>query len=114
MPPGIFVTRFEWTRGEIRIPSLGIVVSRLDRPVLLRRREVASPELGRFDLHAAVSYFNQPLWDDDDFRKEIVLWAGKRPRKIVVFEQTTLVKVDGSLRMEGVEPEWPEESTPET
>lgn len=108
MPPGILVTRVEGTRGEIRIPSLGVVVGRLERPVLVRRREVASPELGRFDLHAAVSYFNQHLWDDPDFRKETVLWIGRQPRKIVVFEKTTLVKVDGSLRMEGVEPEWPE------
>lgn len=106
MPPGIRLNRIEGGRGEIRIPSLGIVVSRLNRPVLLRRREVATPELGQFDLHAAVSYFNQVLWDDPDFVKETVIWMGKRPLKILWLSGTSLIKVDGSLRIEGVE--WQE------
>lgn len=107
MPEGIRIDRFEGTRGEIRIPSLGVVVARMTRPVLLRRREVASPELGSFDLHAAVSYFNQHLWDDPDYVKETVLYLGKKPLKVVFFSSSKLLKVEGSLRIEGVEPEWP-------
>jgi hypothetical protein len=108
MPSGIHLNRIEGSRGEIRIPSLGVVVARMTRPVLLRRREVASPELGRFDLHAAVSYFNQHLWDDQDFRKETVLYLGKRPLKVNFLASSKMLVVPGSLRMEGVEPEWQE------
>lgn len=114
MPQGIFLTRIDGTRGEIRIPSLGIVVARMTKPVLHRRREVASPELGRFDLLAAVSYFNQSLWDDQDFRKEVQIWIGKKPVKVIFYEQSTMLAVEGSLRMEGVEPEWREQSQPQT
>jgi hypothetical protein len=108
MPPGIHLNRLEGTRGEIRIPSLGVVVARMTRPVLLRRREVASPELGQFDLHAAVSYFNKHLWEDADFRKETVLYIGKRPLKVNFLARSSLLAVPGSLRMEGVELEWQE------
>lgn len=106
MPPGVFMNRILATRGEITIPSLGIVVSRMTGPSLLRRREVADPELGRFDLHAAVSYFNQPLWDDPDFSKAVTIYIGRKPVKINLFERSTLLAVEGSLRIEGVEPEW--------
>lgn len=108
MPPGIRTNKFEGTRGEIKIPSLGILVSRLDKPVLLRRREAATPELGSFDLYAAVSYFNEHLWSDDDYPKEIVFYLGRVPLKVHFLTQSTLVKETGRLRIEGVEPEWHE------
>ena len=114
MPPGIFINEFRGQSGEIRIPALGVVVCRMTTPALLRRREVIDPELGRFDLHAAVSYFNQHLWDDPDFEKEVVLKIGREPVKVIRFSRTTLVLETGRLRMEGVEPEWREQSQPQT
>lgn len=108
MPEGIRTNRIEGNRGEIRIPSLGVVVSRMTRPVLLRRREEATLELGSFDLHAACSYFNQFLWDDDDFTKEVVIYLGKRPLRVFQFGESKMVVAQGNLRIEGVEPEWPE------
>lgn len=109
MPPGIFQTRIVGSRGEIVIPSLGIQVARLTMPIsLLRRREVASPELGRFDLHAAVSYFNRPLWDDDDYRKVVRFFIGKRPYTVFTFTRTAVIWAPDTLRMEGVEPDWDE------
>jgi len=108
MPEGIRHNRIEGNRGEIRIPSLGVVVSRMTRPVLIRRREVATPELGSFDLHAAYSYFNRHLWDDEDFDKEVVIYLGRRPLRVFRFDRSTMVVVEGSLRIEGVEPEWSE------
>ncbi|HEX5016521.1 MAG TPA: hypothetical protein VFX15_02920 [Actinomycetes bacterium] len=113
---GILWNKIDGTRAEIQIPALGIVVARLMPPLaLVRRREVASPELGRYDLHAVVSYFNQPLWEDPDYQKAIKFWIGGRPRKVFMFDGTTLVRPDPkTLRMEGVEPEWDEERQPTT
>ena len=106
--PGIRLNRIEGNKGEIRIPSLGVVVARMTSPVaLVRRREVATHELGSFDLHAAVSYFNQHLWEDQDYEKEIVMYlTNKRPVKIQTYEGSKLSKSGGELRVEGVEPEW--------
>jgi hypothetical protein len=81
-------------------------VARLKKPVLQRRREVATPELGSFDLSAAVSYFNRHLWDDPDYDKSIVIFLGKRPVKVFTFAGSQLTQSEGSLRVEGVEPEW--------
>ena len=116
MPPGVFLNQIAGIRGEIRIPSIGVVVARLTKPQLHRRREVASPELGRFDLHAAVSYFNQHLWDDEDYDKEVRIWLSSRPKpvKVFLFENSQLSVVSGSLRIEGVEPEWQEPQRPLT
>lgn len=111
MPPGLNLGEVRWTRGEIRISALGVLVARLDDPVVIsRRREVATPELGRYDLHAAVSYFNQHLWDDADFKKDVVVYIGRKPVKVFTYEGTSVVHVPGSLRMEGVEYEWSVES----
>lgn len=105
----IFQTQISGSRGEIVIPSLGIQVARLVVPIsLLRRREVASPELGRFDLHAAVSYFSKTLWDDPDYRKVVKFYIGKRPYEVFLFPKSVVVWETGNLRVEGVEPDWDE------
>lgn len=106
MPEGLFVSRIAATRGEVWIPSLGVLVARMEHPVLLRRREVADPELGLFDLHAAVSYFNLDLWQDRDFTKTITLWIGKKPLKVTDFDLTRVVLVERNLRIEGVNATW--------
>ena len=106
MPEGMAMTRFEAHRGEIWIPSLSILVARLDKPVLLRRREDATPELGPYDLHAAYSYFNRALWADQEFEKTITLYAAKKPITVTMFELTSSVLMDGAIRIEGVTFQW--------
>lgn len=109
MPINFFTTRIEATRGEVWIPSLSVLVSRMERPVLLRRREVATPELGLYDLHAAVSYFNRALWSDPGYAKSITLFVGKRPLRVIQLSGTEVVLLPGAIRIEGVNVEWLEE-----
>lgn len=103
---GIYIPRIQATKGEVWITALSVLVGRLERPVLLRRREETDPELGRYDLHAAVSYFLADLYEDDDFQKDITLWIGKRPLKVIVLGKSETLIVPGSLRIEGVNAEW--------
>jgi len=110
MPGGILYTEIQLTRGEIWIPTLSVLVARMERPrLLLRRREDTDLELGRFDLHAAVSYFNPHLWADVDYDKTITLWLGKRPLRVLMLEMTVTVITPGALRIEGVSAEWQHE-----
>lgn len=111
MPVGIFLSRIEGTRGQVWIPSLGVLVGEMDRPVLLRRRgENVPPNSGQYDLHAAFRVgFNAHLFADDEFRKEYTVWVGKRPLKVTVDEQSNILLVDRNLRIEGVHAEWDEE-----
>jgi hypothetical protein len=105
LPDGIafpFTSRIEGTRGEIWIPSIGVLVAEMKRPVLLRRRGDTGPNEGQFDLHAAVSYFNDALWTDKDFEKEFTVYVGKQPLKVEILPTTKVIKADQSLRMEGV------------
>jgi len=108
MPEGLFTTRVSATRGEIWIPTLSILVARMDKPLLLRRREDATPELGPYDLHAAVSYFNRALWEDPEYDKEITLFMGKKPARVQLFERTNTVLLPGAIRIEGVFATWRE------
>jgi hypothetical protein len=107
-----FTTRIEASRGEVWIPTLSVLVSRMERPVLLRRREVATPELGLYDLHAAVSYFNRALWEDPAYEKTITLFLGKRPLRVRQLSGTNVVLLPGAIRIEGVDVEWLEASAP--
>lgn len=99
---GIFTSKIEGTRGEIWVPELGVLVAEMKRPLLLRRRAENGQDPGQFDLHAAVSYFQQALWDDPDFTKEITVYLGKEPLKVELLPTTNVVRVEQSLRMEGV------------
>lgn len=105
MPEGLFLSRIQGTRGEIRIPSLGVLVAEMKTPLLLRRRGDNGPDAGQFDLHAAVSYWSQALWDDGDWDKEFTVFIGKRPLKVLVLPTTKVTKQDQQLRMEGVKVE---------
>jgi hypothetical protein len=58
-------------------------VATLDRPRLLRRRGDNGPVEGQFDLHAAFRYVNLHLLKDGDFEKEITVYIGKRPLKVL-------------------------------
>lgn len=106
MSINFFTSRIEATRGEVWIPTLSVLVSRMERPVLLRRREVATPELGLYDLHAAVSYFNRALWSDPAYAKEITLYVGKKPLRVTQLNGTTVVLLPGAIRIEGVDVTW--------
>jgi hypothetical protein len=77
----------------------------MKRPLLLRRRADNGPNEGQFDLHAAVFYWNQALWDDPDWTKEFTVYVGKQPLKLTILPTTTVTKIDQSLRMEGVKVE---------
>lgn len=102
---GGLINRFEGTRGEIRIPELSVLVCEMTRPLLLRRRAENGQPTGQFDLHAAVSYFTQALWDDPEFTKEITVWIGKDPLKVMLNPESKMT-VDGTrLRIEGVNAE---------
>lgn len=105
MPEALYVSRIEGSRGEIWIRSLGVLVGRLDRPVLYRRRGDDTPKVGQFDLHAAVSYLNGPLFEDEDFRKEITVFVGKRPLKVKLTDSSKIERVEQSLRITEVEAE---------
>jgi len=105
-PIAFFTSRIEATRGEVWIPTISVLVARMDKPVLLRRREVATPELGLYDLHAAVSYFNRALWNDPAYAKEITLYVGKRPLRVSQKPGTNVVLLPEALRIEGVDVEW--------
>lgn len=107
-----FTSRIEATKGEVWIPSLSVLVARMERPVLLRRREVATPELGLYDLHAAVSYFNRALWGDPAYAKTVTLYVGKRPLRVHQLGGTNVVLLPGAIRIEGVNIEWLEASAP--
>ena len=106
MIEGIFIPRIEYTRGEVWIPSLSVLVARMKKPVLLRRPVGTDPELGLFDLQAAVSYFNLSLWEDPDCEKDITLWFGKKPLKVVVMPHSNVTVSIEAIRIEGVNTQW--------
>jgi hypothetical protein len=106
MIEGIFIPRIQATRGEVWIPSLSVLVARMKHPVLLRRPEGTDPELGLFDLQAAVSYFNLALWEDEDWEKDITLWVGKKPLRVERLATSNVAASTEALRIEGVNATW--------
>ena len=107
-PINFFTTRIELAKGEIWIPALSVLVARMEKPVLLRRREVATPELGQYDLHAAVSYFNRSMWTDPAYVKTITGFFGKKPLTVLLRSETNVVLLPGAIRIEGVDIAWQE------
>ena len=95
-------TRIDGTRGEIRIPELGVLVAEMKRPVLLRRRADDGSDTTEFDLHAAVFYWNDYLWSDPDWTKEFTVFIGKEPLKLTVLPTSKVIRDHQSLRIEGV------------
>jgi hypothetical protein len=111
---GIFTSRIEGTRGEIWIPTLGILVARLTRPMLNMRPEGTTPTVGQRDLQAAYSYLQVALLGDPDFTKRWTVWVGKRPLTITLHEDSKIELIEHAkvMRVEGVDIEWqqPDES----
>jgi hypothetical protein len=108
VPQGLFVPRIDATRGEIWIPSLSVLVARLQRPALTRRPEGETPYVGQFDLQAAYSYLQIPLFQDADFRKEWTIWIGKKPLTATLHESSRIEIIEHArvLRVEGVDIAW--------
>lgn len=106
---GFPITKIEATRGEIWIPTLSILVGRLDRPLVTRRRPGDdTPQVGQFDLQAVYSFLNEALFNDDDFTKEWSIFIGRR-RMAVNFTDSTKVELIAharAVRLEGVNVEW--------
>jgi hypothetical protein len=109
VPQGLFTSRIEGTRGEIWIPSLSVLVARLQRPMLTRRPEgLDTPTVGQFDLQAAYSYLNVLLFEDEDFRKQWTVWIGKKPLTTTLNETSKVEIIEHArvMRVEGVDIEW--------
>lgn len=58
--------------GLVEIPFLGAKVGELSGWTLQRRGD-QDPEAGLYDLHAVFSFVSEPLWNDDDYQKDILL-----------------------------------------
>ena len=109
MSIGMFTSRIMATRGEVWIPSLGILVARLDRPLLTRRPgDTATPLVGQWDLQASYSFLNPDLLQDEEFRKSWTLWVGRRPLTVMFREdtKTEVIAHASHMRIEGVDIEW--------
>lgn len=104
----MFTSRIDGTRGEIWIPSLSILVARLERPALTHRPEGTTPTVGQRDFQAGFSYLQESLLGDDDFTKRWTVWVGKRPLKVVLHEDSRIEVIGHArvLRVEGVDIEW--------
>ncbi len=104
----MFTSRIDGTRGEIWIPSLGILVAKLDRPSIIYRPEGTTPTVGQRDLQAGYSYLQTSLLDDEDFAKQWTVWIGRRPLKVVLHEDSRIEVIEHArnLRVEGVDIEW--------
>lgn len=102
---GFYFSSIVGTRGEIWIPTLSVLVARLERPTLTRRPPGSdTPTVGQFDFQAAYSFLNRALFDDSDFRKEITVFIGKQPLKVTLTEASKIEVIDHAkaLRIEGV------------
>jgi hypothetical protein len=62
---------FQGIEGTISVPGLNAVAGIIGRWTL--RREENGPNAGLYSLHAALSYSNEALLRDADFRKEVSL-----------------------------------------
>ena len=105
--------RLPWTKidsppgagGRIDIPLIGAHVADI-RSWKLRRRGEEGEEAGLFDLHAILSWINMPLWEDEEYRKEIVIDFGRIQKRYRLDQQPgyTATVAAHSLRVEGVVP----------
>lgn len=97
-----FFKRISGKEGEVRIESLGVLVGTISSWSLTRHGD-DDPREDLYALHAAFSYVNPHLWDDDDYTKTITLRLGKEVFR-VEGEPGYDVIVDGrrSLVMKGV------------
>jgi hypothetical protein len=88
--------------GIVDIPFLGAKVGEFDNWTLIRRGDVG-PDASLYDLHAAFSFISRPLWDDDEYKKRIVvsLSPSKQYRLEQVPEMRTVLQ-GKSLLIEGV------------
>jgi len=62
---------FNGVEGTVNVPGLGAVAGVIGQWTL--RREDSGPNAGLYVLRAALSYVNEPLMTDGDFRKEVSL-----------------------------------------
>jgi hypothetical protein len=62
---------FSGIEGTVTVPGLGAVAGTIGRWSL--RREDSGPNAGLYVLHASLSYVNEVLMRDSDFRKEVVV-----------------------------------------
>ena len=87
--------------GTIRIPALGALIGQMSSWTL-KRREDDSPQVGLYDLRAALSYINPTLFEHPEYsaKREIKVKLGKVWYRIDGGQST---KLDGTnLTMEGV------------
>ena len=88
--------------GVVEIPFLGGKVGEFSSWVLQRRGD-NGPDAGLYDLRAVFSFLVRPLWDDDEYAKQILI--NLSPFKQFRLEQVSgmrTVLADKSLLMEGV------------
>ena len=62
---------FSGIEGTVTVPGLGAVAGTIGRWSL--RREDSGPNAGLYVLRASLSYVNEALMTDSDFRKEVIL-----------------------------------------
>jgi hypothetical protein len=58
--------------GIVEIPFLGAKVGEFESWTLVRRGD-SGPDAGLYDFHAVFSFVSEPLWDDPDYTKEILV-----------------------------------------
>jgi hypothetical protein len=88
--------------GLVEIPFLGAKVGELSSWTLQRRGDQGS-DASLYDLHAVFSFVSEPLWNDDDYQKQILL--NLSPSKQYRVQQESgmrTVLTDRNLLMEGV------------
>ena len=86
--------------GSIRIPALGALIGQMSSWTL-KRREDDSPQVGLYDLRAALSYINPTLFNHPEYsaKREIRVKLGKVTYRVDGGEST----LEGtSLIMKGV------------
>jgi len=88
--------------GIIDIPFLGAKVGEFSSWTLQRRGD-EGPDSGLYDLHAVLSFISEALWEDDEYKKRIVINIS--PAKQYRLEQVPgmrTVLTGRSLLIEGV------------
>lgn len=88
--------------GVVEIPFLGATVGEFTSWTLQRRGDIG-PDAGLYDLHAVFSFLSRPLWEDDEYPKQVII--SLTPTKHFRLEQVSgmrTVLTDRNLVIEGV------------
>jgi hypothetical protein len=101
-PQGIFQT-LSGREGEVKIPTLGVVICQMQSWKLMRRGD-RGPNEGLYDLHAVFSYVNPHLFNHPEYssKKTVHLRLGRREYRLEQAEGANISLEGRQLVMEAV------------